>query len=93
MKKNNQNLAHLLDSVTLFPQVLLNIKLQAAYDWKSDDALQAQIGKVQQDLAGVGRVLIRASGTEPVLRVMVEARDMDEAINAAKSIASLIPVS
>jgi phosphoglucosamine mutase len=93
MSKNKKSLAQLLDSVKIFPQVLLNIKFKAAYDWKSDEKLQSQISQVESDLKGTGRVLIRASGTEPVLRVMVEAQDGKVAMISAKSIADLVPTS
>ncbi|MFZ4062197.1 MAG: phosphoglucosamine mutase [Polynucleobacter sp.] len=93
MKQKNQSLAQLLATVKIFPQVLLSIKFKAGYDWKTDEAIQSQIAKVKAELKGKGRVLIRASGTEPVLRVMVESADGDEAMSAAKSIANLVPVS
>ncbi|QWE17435.1 phosphoglucosamine mutase [Polynucleobacter sp. AP-Nino-20-G2] len=93
MSQNKQGLAQLLDSVQIFPQVLLNIKFRAGYDWKSDDQLKSKISQVEQQLQGTGRVLIRASGTEPVLRVMVEAQDGDVAMSSAKSIANLVPTA
>jgi phosphoglucosamine mutase len=73
--------------------VLLNIKFKAGYDWKTDQALKSQISQVESNLQGTGRVLIRASGTEPVLRVMVEAQDGNVAMSAAKSIADLVPIA
>jgi phosphoglucosamine mutase len=93
MSQAQKSLVELLDSVTLFPQVLLNIKFMAGYDWKSDEILKSQISQVESSLKGRGRVLIRASGTEPVLRVMVEAQDGDLAMRSAKSIADLVPIS
>ncbi len=93
MSQAKKSLAQLLDSVKLFPQVLLNIKFKAGYDWKSDNTLKSKISQVENDLQGTGRVLIRASGTEPVLRVMVEAQDGNVAMSAAKSIADLVPTS
>jgi phosphoglucosamine mutase len=93
MSKKKKSLAQLLDSVKIFPQVLLNIKFKAGYDWKSDDSLKSKIGQVENDLKGTGRVLIRASGTEPLLRVMVEAQDADLAMSSAKSIANLVPTA
>jgi phosphoglucosamine mutase len=93
MSQNKQSLAQLLDSVKIFPQVLLNIKFKAGYDWKSDEALNKQIGKVESELKDIGRVLIRTSGTEPVLRVMVETKDADAAMKAAKRIANLVPTA
>jgi len=93
MSLAKKSLSELLDSVTLFPQTLLNIKFKAGYDWKSDEALKSQINQVESSLKGRGRVLIRASGTEPVLRVMVEAQDGDLAMSSANSIADLVPTS
>jgi phosphoglucosamine mutase len=93
MSQSKKSLAQLLDSVKIFPQVLLNIKFKAGYDWKVDNALKSKINQVENDLKGTGRVLIRASGTEPVLRVMVEAQDSDLAMSSAKSIAGLVPTT
>ena len=91
MSQQKKTLVELLDSVSLFPQVLLNVKFKSGYDWKGDQALMQQIARVEAGLKGRGRVLIRASGTEPVLRVMVETADSDVAMSAAKSIAHLVP--
>jgi phosphoglucosamine mutase len=93
MSQNKKSLAQLLDSVKVFPQVLLNVKFKPGYDWKSDEVLKQQIAKVEADLKDIGRVLIRASGTEPLLRVMVESQDADLAMNSAKSIADLVPTA
>jgi phosphoglucosamine mutase len=93
MSHQKKSLAELLEPVKTFPQVLLNRKFKAGYDWKSDQALKDQITAVEKQLSGAGRVLIRASGTEPVLRVMVEAQDAGLANSAANSIAQLIPAA
>jgi phosphoglucosamine mutase len=93
MSHNKKSLAQLLDSVKVFPQVLLNVRFKPGYDWKSDEVLNKQITKVEADLKDIGRVLIRASGTEPLVRVMVETQDADLAMNTAKSIADLVPTA
>jgi phosphoglucosamine mutase len=93
MSQAKKGLAQLLETVKIFPQVLLNIKFKPDYDWKSDQALKSQISQVGNNLKSTGRVLIRASGTEPVLRVMVEAQDGNVAMSAAKCIADLVPKS
>ena len=93
MSQNKKSLAELLEKVSIYPQVLLNIKFKPGYDWKQDEKLNQQISKVETDLKDIGRVLIRASGTEPLLRVMVETQDADEAMSSAKSIADLVPVA
>jgi phosphoglucosamine mutase len=69
------------------------VKFKPGYDWKSDATLNKQISKVEADLQNIGRVLIRASGTEPLLRVMVETQDGGVALSAAKSIADLVPTA
>lgn len=72
-------LADLLQGVTLFPQTLVNVRLQPGQDWKANTGLQEAIVQAEQQLGAEGRVLIRASGTEPLLRIMVEARDAAQA--------------
>jgi phosphoglucosamine mutase len=91
--QKKKTLTQLLDKVHIFPQVLLNVRYKSGYDWKSDQKLAQQIAKVESDLKGFGRVLIRASGTEPLVRVMVETEDAEIAMSAAKSISQLIPVA
>jgi phosphoglucosamine mutase len=91
MKQSNQTLAQLLHKVTLFPQTLINVRYKQGYQWQSDAKMQDAIKKAEQTLNGSGRVLIRASGTEPVLRVMVEAKDPALAKTQAAEIAAVIP--
>ena len=93
MSKSNKSLSQLVSAVHLFPQVLLNIKFKQGYDWKADENLNKQIAKVESQLKDIGRVLIRASGTEPLLRVMVETKDSHLAMEAAQSIADLVPTA
>jgi phosphoglucosamine mutase len=92
MKQNQKTLAQLLEKVTLFPQTLINVKYKQGYDWKTDAKMQEAIIQAEKNLNGSGRVLIRPSGTEPLLRVMVEAQDAHQAQEQAKSIAQTIPV-
>ncbi|WP_029462468.1 phosphoglucosamine mutase [Serpentinimonas barnesii] len=73
--RSGQSLAQLLQGLTLFPQTLLNVRLQPGQDWKTHAALARTLEQAEAALRGQGRVLIRASGTEPLLRVMVEARE------------------
>jgi phosphoglucosamine mutase len=77
VRRTGQSLAALLDGVHLFPQVMINVRLAGRSDWQSNATLVAEKARVEHELGADGRVLIRASGTEPVLRVMVEARDKD----------------
>lgn len=68
-----------LEDVSLFPQSLINVRVAAGSDWRANTRLSAAQASVERELGEQGRVLIRASGTEPVLRVMVEARDAAQA--------------
>ena len=85
--RNGQTLAQMLEGVTLFPQVLLNVRLQPGQDWRANDRLARETQAVEAELGETGRALIRASGTEPLLRVMVEARDPTQASAAAERLA------
>ncbi len=82
-----KTLPQLLADVKLFPQVLLNVRLQPGQDWKTNTKLSDATRDAEQTLGDQGRVLIRASGTEPVLRVMVEAENADHANHYAQTLA------
>jgi phosphoglucosamine mutase len=87
VRRHGQTLASLLDGVTLFPQTLINVRLRGAVDWKTNAAVQDAREMAERELGDGGRVLIRPSGTEPVLRVMVEARDASLGRRCAERIA------
>jgi phosphoglucosamine mutase len=82
------SLADLLAGVRLFPQVLLNVKLKPGEDWTRNARLKETTHAVEDELGTSGRVLVRASGTEPLLRVMVEAADPALARAAAERVAA-----
>jgi phosphoglucosamine mutase len=88
--RSGRSLAQWLEGVSLFPQRLINVRLQPGQDWRQN----ARLAAVQQDvdgmLVGQGRVLIRPSGTEPLLRVMVEARDQALADRCAQMLADAV---
>ncbi|MDB5868859.1 MAG: phosphoglucosamine mutase, partial [Polaromonas sp.] len=88
--RSQQTLAHLLADVELFPQTLINIRLQPGQDWKDSMELATQTESVKFELGDTGRILIRASGTEPLLRVMVEARDAAQARACAERVADTV---
>jgi phosphoglucosamine mutase len=92
MRKQGKSLAELLDGVNVFPQVLLNVKVAPGYDWQADSKVVEAVNSITAQLGNAGRVLIRASGTEPVLRVMVEAKELEQATRFAKTIVATIPV-
>ena len=88
VSRTGQSLPALLDGVKLFPQVMINVRLALRSDWQQNATLVAEKARVEAELGGDGRVLIRASGTEPVLRVMVEARDKTVARGFAERLAA-----
>ena len=88
--RSGQSLSDALGDLTLFPQVLINVRLQPGQDWKSNTAMGEALRQSERELGDAGRVLIRASGTEPVLRVMVEARDAALAQRCAERIAATL---
>ncbi len=85
--RNDQTMTELLEGVQLFPQVLLNVRLQPGQDWRANTRLAQETAAVEAELGDHGRVLIRASGTEPLLRVMVEAREAAQASASAERLA------
>ena len=87
MRRNNQSLAELTKDLKLFPQVLINKRIEKGFDWKAHQPMIDAMAEAERQLVGRGRVLIRPSGTEPLLRVMVEADDKALAQRLAQSIA------
>ena len=88
--RSGRSMAELLEAVTLFPQTLINVRLPPGSDWKSNPLLARTQAEVTRELGDHGRVLIRPSGTEPVVRVMVEARDADQARRCAERMAQTL---
>ena len=90
VQEKQKTLNDLLNGVEIYPQVLINVKTKLDYNWQNDLKLKTAITNAEQSLLGKGRVLIRASGTEPVLRVMVEANEAGLAQQSAESIAGQV---
>jgi phosphoglucosamine mutase len=90
VRRSGRTLADLLSGVTLFPQTLINVRLGNGSDWRANASLAAAQGDVTRELGDEGRVLIRPSGTEPLLRVMVEARDAALARRCAEKLAAAV---
>jgi phosphoglucosamine mutase len=88
--RSGKSMAKLLNGVELFPQTLINVRLAPGQDWKANPAMQAATALVETTLGDTGRVLIRASGTEPLVRVMVEARSASQAQTCAQRIADTL---
>ncbi len=75
LRRSGVPLAEQLRELRMYPQQMVNVPLTPGLDWANHEGLQAAVRQVESRLAGKGRVLIRASGTEPKLRLMVEAED------------------
>ena len=88
--RRGQRPAELLRDVVLYPQTLVNVRLQPGQDWKRHAPLQAAIHAEEAQLGARGRILIRASGTEPLVRVMVEADDAQLAERCAQRLAEQV---
>jgi phosphoglucosamine mutase len=87
LKRSNRSLAECCAELTLYPQTLINKKVSPGFDWTSNGAVMAEKEAVERELGDTGRVLIRASGTEPLIRVMVEAKEAQLADSMARRIA------
>lgn len=90
MVQHKLSLNELASAVKLFPQVLVNVRFAGGANPLESDAVKAVATEVEQQLAGKGRILLRKSGTEPLIRVMVECEDGDLAQQCADRIADAV---
>jgi phosphoglucosamine mutase len=90
INRSGQPLSQQLKDTPLFPQVLINVRLQPGQDWKANTRMAQAQASVVDELGDAGRVLIRPSGTEPLIRVMVEARHAEQARSCAERIAATL---
>ena len=92
MRRSGKTLAELTSDLMLLPQVLVNKRIPAGYDWQNDREFSRTVEACRTEVEGVGRVLIRPSGTEPLLRIMVEAEDGELASQLAHRMADSLSV-
>lgn len=92
LRDSGKKMSELAEIVNILPQVLVNAKIKNEYKstYMNDPDIAAAIKDIEDKFAGNGRVLIRPSGTEPLVRVMIEGEDIDVLTNEANSLASLI---
>ncbi|TFY99332.1 phosphoglucosamine mutase [Ramlibacter henchirensis] len=88
--RSGKPLKRLLEGVSLYPQTLINVRLAPGQDWKQSRQLPKAQEALEKRLGGRGRILIRPSGTEPVVRVMVEAQDEALARQGAQDLAQAL---
>ena len=90
MAKTHKTLINLSSNMQKYPQVLINVKDVEKDKLNANQVIQEAIISAEKELAGIGRVLIRASGTESLVRVMVEANELQTAQKIAESLAQLV---
>ena len=92
MKESNKTMSQLNSLMTNFPQVLVNAKVknQLKESYLEDEKIRAEIEKIESMFHGEGRVVIRPSGTEPLIRVMIEGKDEKKIRDIANGLAKLI---
>ena len=90
MRASGKTLADLGAGLELYPQVLVNVTVKQRIDLDGNDAIREAVSAAENELAGSGRVLLRASGTEPKVRVMVEGQDRAQVEALANRIADTV---
>ncbi len=90
LKLSGKSLSDFTQELVLYPQILINVRVEKGFDFKSSALLQQMLAQAEQALDGEGRVLLRPSGTEPLLRVMVEGKDEAKVRHWAEALAAKV---
>ena len=90
LKQGRKTLAQACSDLVFYPQTLINVRLPNGYDWRTDKRIEQVRAEVEAELGEQGRVLLRPSGTEPLLRVMVEGQRGAEVEQQARRIAEAV---
>ena len=90
IKASRQSLHEYTRELVLYPQILINVRLNSQFDWRESAPVQALLVEAEGALSGEGRVLLRPSGTEPLLRVMVEGKSPDKVQHWAEALAAKV---
>ncbi|MFZ9709695.1 MAG: phosphoglucosamine mutase [Steroidobacteraceae bacterium] len=90
MRTTGRSLAELTAGLTLLPQHMVNVRVRERFDPANHPAIAPALRRTEQQLEGRGRVVLRASGTEPLIRVMIEAEEMTEAKRLATELAAVV---
>lgn len=92
LKQQKHSLAELAGEMEQYPQILINVRVKDKHGWESKTEIQQAIATAQQELGDAGRILVRASGTENLLRVMVEGKEQEQIERLARQIADVVKV-
>jgi len=90
MKETGKSLSELVVGMPKYPQTMVNVRMESQLDPGQSQEIQAAVAVAESELADTGRVVLRASGTEPVIRVMVEGEDEEQVVSLAKRLASIV---
>jgi phosphoglucosamine mutase len=90
MKRSGRSLAELASGMAHFPQVMVNVRVRGRIDPGQSPAIQSAVRRVEASLGTSGRVVLRASGTEPLIRVMVEGQDEAVVARHANELAEVV---
>jgi phosphoglucosamine mutase len=90
VRQSGKSLFTLKAGMQIFPQTMINVQMSRHFDVKSSAPVQQALREVEQELAGNGRVVLRASGTEPVVRVMIEGRDPAQVARLSEQLADTV---
>lgn len=90
LRMRDENLAEACADLVFYPQKLVNVRMKAGFDWAADSNIAAARIAAENELGASGRVLLRASGTEPLLRVLVEGADEEKVERLARQIAAAV---
>jgi phosphoglucosamine mutase len=90
LRESGETLAKMTADLTRYPQVMINVPVVKGFKLDTDDAVQRVVAQAETALNGSGRIVLRASGTEPLIRVMVESRVADDAQSWAERIATQV---
>ena len=90
MKQTGKSLSELVGGMAKYPQEMVNVRTDKRMNPDDSPAIRDAVAAIEDELADTGRVVLRASGTEPVIRVMVEGEDKDQVVSLAKRLAAVV---
>ena len=90
MKRSGKKLSELVAGMPKYPQIMVNVRTEQRFDPSQSVVIQDAVNAAEGELADTGRVLLRASGTEPLIRVMVEGEDPEQVAALAERLAAVV---